>query len=100
MGRAGVFAKAQCFSHDVGEIGSVAQAHIEALGADWRHDMRGFADQRDAISRDLCGPLDRKREFVPARLDRGAAEDGVLLLLDGLRELLLGERHQPLGFIR
>ena len=61
--------------------------------------MRGFADQRDAIFRDLRGPLDRKRKFVAAGLDRGTAEDRVRLLFDRQRKFLVIERDQPLGLV-
>ena len=41
-----------------------------------------------------------KRKFVPARLDRDAAENGMRLLLDGVRQLVVVERDQPLGLLR
>ena len=70
-------AEAERLAHHLRDIGSIAQAHVEALGADRRNDVGGFADQRDAIFGDLHGPLDRERESVAAGLDRGAPEDGV-----------------------
>ena len=59
---------------DFGDGGAIAQAEIESLRADRRHDMRGFADQRDAAARKGLGGLDRQRKNAAARLDAHFAE--------------------------
>ena len=46
--RARIFARQHRVAHDVGDIGGVAQSHVQALRADRRQHMGGFADQRDA----------------------------------------------------
>ena len=82
----------------LGNIGGIAQSEIEALRADRRHHMGGFADQRDAVAGELLGPLDRQREQMAAGLDLDAAEDRMRLLLARLGQFVVAQRHQPLGF--
>src|SRR5580704_3315042 len=83
--------------HDFGDIGGIAQSHIEALRADrWQH-MRGFADQHDATLCDLSGLFDRKREQMPSRLDADTAENGVRLRFRGSRQFTIAQRDQAFG---
>ena len=75
--RAGIFARRDRLPHDLGDIGGIAQSHVQALRADRRHHMRGLADQRDAMLRELPGLLDRQRKQMTSRLDPDAAENGM-----------------------
>ena len=54
VGAADVAAVALRLDREFADGGGVAQAEIEALRADRRNDMRGFADQRDAAARRSC----------------------------------------------
>ena len=45
--RAGILARQHRLPHDIGDIGGIAQSHVQALRADRRQHMGGFADQRD-----------------------------------------------------
>ena len=67
--RAGIFAGGHGVAHDVGDIGGVAQPHVEALRADRRQHMRGFADQRDAVLWQIAWAARSRAETdaVPAR---------------------------------
>ena len=87
-------------ARNVGDIGGVAQPHVEALRADRRQHMRGFADQCDALPGELPGLLDGQRKQVTAGLDTDTAENGVRLPLGGIREFVIAQRHQPPGFTR
>ncbi len=49
--------------------GGIAQAEIEALRADRRDDMRGFADQRDALAGEMPRSCHGKRKQAAPRLD-------------------------------
>src|SRR6185312_7207009 len=72
-----------------GELGNgrgVAQAQVQALRADRRHDMRRLADQNDAVARKRTRRHDAEREEAAARLDRHLAEYGMDRMLDGERE--------------
>ena len=54
IGRADIAAVAARRHHELADGGGVAQAEIEALRADRRNEMRGFADQRDAVRARSC----------------------------------------------
>src|SRR5450631_719134 len=60
--------------------------------------MRSLADQRDAMSRELLGLLDRKRKQMASRLDTNTAEYGMRLCFRGFRQFVIAQRHQPFGF--
>ena len=86
--------------HDLGDIGGVAQSHIQALRADRRQHVGGFANQRDAMPGKLLGLLDRERKQMPSGLDTDAAEDRVRLRFRGFGQFVVAQRDQPLGFLR
>src|SRR5277367_52504 len=54
---------------DLGDGGGVAQPEIEALRADRRHDMRGFAYECDTLAGKGTGRLDRKRKNAAPRFN-------------------------------
>ena len=85
-GRAGILALQHRLPRNVGDIGGIAQPHVETLRADRRQHMRGFADQRDALPGELPGLLDRQRKQVTAGLDADTAENGMRLPLGGIRQ--------------
>ena len=70
-GRAGVLAERDCVACDVGDIGRVAQSQIEALRADRRHHVSGFADQSDAVFRESAAAA-----RSPVGTDSGRARPG------------------------
>ena len=86
--------------HDgVAERRGVAKAEVQALRPDRREDMRGFADEREAIGKVA---LDRKaahRHETARAVDAHLAEDRLRLALDRRRELLVVELHQALGMV-
>src|SRR3954449_2419123 len=60
--------------------------------------MRGLADQRGAVLRELPGLLDCKRKQMPSRFDADTAENGMRLPFGGLRQLVIAQRDQPFCF--
>ena len=72
---AGISARGDRLSRDLGNIGGISQSHVESLRADRRDDMSGFADQRHALARELPRPLDRQRKLMTPSLDSHAAQD-------------------------
>ncbi len=60
--------------------------------------MRGLADQRDAMLRELPGLLDRKRKQMTSRFDPDTAENGMRLAFGGLGQFAVAQRDQPFGF--
>src|SRR5215831_5304699 len=79
--------------------GGIAQAEIEALRADRRHDMAGFADQGDAAVREAARSLDRERKGATAGLDPDLAEDRMRAQFDLLVERGRVESAEPLGLL-
>ena len=71
--------------HEFGNVGGIAQSHVQALRADRRQHMGGLANQRDAMLRELSGLLDPERKQMPPGLDRDAAENRMRLLFRGFR---------------
>ena len=50
VGSANVAARSLCGDYQLADRGGVAQAEIEPLRADRRHDVCGFADKRDPVA--------------------------------------------------
>ena len=98
--RARIFTRNDRVPHGVGDVAGVAQSHVQALRADRRQHMSGFADQRDAMLRESSGPLDGKRKQMASRLNADAAENGVRLPFRSFRQLRVGQRAEALGFRR
>src|SRR6202035_3995553 len=68
--------------YELGDGGAVAQAEIEALRTDRRHDVGGFADERDAGAGKGVRGLDRERKNAAASLDAHLAEQRMGAALD------------------
>ncbi len=84
---------------DVGNVGGVPQSHVEALRADRRQHVRGFAHQHHAPRREAFRMFDRQRKRMTATFDPQAAEDGMGPLLGGHRKVVVAQRHQPLSLV-
>ena len=80
--------------HELADGGGVAQPEIEALRADRRDHVRGFADQRDAPRAEAPRGLDRERKHAAAGLDRDLAQDRMRAALDLLRQVGIGKRGE------
>jgi hypothetical protein len=89
--RAGVLARRQRLPHDDRNVAGIAQAHVQALRPDRGHHMRGLADQRDTVARELSGPLDREREDMTAALDADTAKDRMRLLFSRLGQFVVAQ---------
>ena len=59
---AGVLAGGDRLAREVGNVGGVPQAQIEALRTDRGNDMGGLSDEHYAPMRELFGPLDGQRK--------------------------------------
>src|SRR6516164_9003555 len=70
------------FGHDFGDRGRIANAEIETLRADWRHDMRGFADKHNPIAGKSLGGLYRERKYTTSGLDDHRPEQRMSAALD------------------
>jgi hypothetical protein len=74
LGRADIAAIAARRYHELADAGGVAQSEIEALGADRRNEVGGFADQRDAALPEWRTVSTASGKDAAARLDRDLAE--------------------------
>src|SRR5262245_47503715 len=61
--------------------------------------MRSLANQCNAMTGELSGLLDRERKHMTPRLDMDAAENGMRAFLGRLRQLIVAELGQLLGFL-
>ena len=73
--RAGSSPDGHRLAHDVGDVGGVAQPHVEALGADRRQHVRGFADQRDAMRGRIDAAARSPAETDGVRLPHGCGRE-------------------------
>ena len=87
-----------------GEGGAVPQTEVQALRGERRKDVRGFADERDAMAGKTIGAHPRHGEKAARPIDLDLAQKRVDLIFDLLRQLRLGKRaaalrrlggHQP-----
>ena len=82
------------FRNDCNQIANIPDAKVQALRADRREDMGGFADQRDAVLREADGQGCCERIDLPAGLDGNAPEHRLHLLLDATRQRCVVEFGQ------
>src|SRR5215469_631629 len=84
--------------HDFGDRGRIANAEIETLRADWRHDMRGFADKHNPIAGKSLGGLYSKRKYATSRFDDHRPQQRMIAALRGdhadQARSAAGQRHQ------
>ena len=78
----------------------IAQPEIEPLRADRRHQMGGFADQRNAIEPERADGFDRQREYAAAGFDGNLAEQRMRAPLDLGVERRVVERLKLFGVVR
>src|ERR1700722_6283036 len=78
----------------------VAQAEIEALGADRRDDVTGLADERDAAGREAARGLGAEAKGAVAGVHRDLAGDRMAAPLDFQVERRRLEALDTLGFVR
>ena len=88
------------FHHQFADGRGIAQAKVQALRADRRDHMRGFADQHDAARRKRLGGLGAEREHPAPGLHRDLAEDRMRAPFELGRERIVIERREPLGLRR
>ena len=75
VGAADIVLVAICTDGEFADGGSVAQAQVQSLRADGRNNMRGFADQCDALVGKFPRRGDVERKQSASRLDLDLAED-------------------------
>ena len=98
--RPGIVARGQCVAHDFGDIGGIAQPHVEALRADRRQYMCSLANERDTRFGKFGGLFDHERKPVAAGFNLHFPEDRMRTRFNRVRQFLVAERHEPLGFFR
>ena len=82
------------------DSGGIAQTEIEALGADRRYHVRGFADQRDALVGKTPRGGDAERKQPAAGFDLDLAEDRMRGALDLVRQSRVVEFGDFVGMMR